>query len=181
MELARALIDGLSRLQDAKLNLQGRFAALALLSSRAEPVLLALDEIYRDSPQPMDAPAREALAIARTLALALARGFKAVAADKTANASAASVPAKAAPLVLQAMEYVAAAMRDGYRTYSKVPEGAWRELHQLDLLAGQRRIATGAACAASGLSICDLYGECLLLSLADPYRLPPGEMEAIVT
>src|SRR6185436_6299426 len=144
---------------------------LVTLGSRADPVLRDLASLYEDAPQPMGSREREALAVSRAVALALARACK--------SAALRSKGKVAAPL-LKAMTYVAEAMRGSYRTYSKVPDGTWRELNQLFAIAQQKGVATVVASAESGRSITDFYGECLLLSLTDPYRLARGELDAVV-
>jgi hypothetical protein len=169
MDVARDLIDrlpGLERLAAAE-----RHDRLLTLESRADTVLRELAGIYRDAAQPMDGPTREALAVARALALALARAYKSAAMQSKG---------KVASLVLKAMTLVADAMRGSYHTYSKVPDGTWREMNQLFVFAHQKGVTTVVASAESGMSINDFYGECLLLSLTDPYRLARGELAAVV-
>jgi hypothetical protein len=127
----------------------------------------------------MGAHAREALDLARKLAFTVARSYKAAALERAKVRTAANAGKKLAPLVLKAMRYVAEGMRASYKAYSRVPTGAWKEMHQLYLYAEQAGIATGAADAECKTSIAEFYGESLLLSLTDPYRLIPGELEAI--
>lgn len=62
-----------------------------------------------------------------------------------------------------------------YQLYHKVPDAAWRQLHQLFLYQEQ-----AASCHSSvnykeqfhSQSLFDIYGQILLTALADPYRLP---------
>src|SRR5207244_4048303 len=66
-----------------------------------------------------------------------------------------------------------------YKGYARVPNGAWREMHEHYLFAEERGIATGAADVDSAASITDFYCMSLLLSLTDPYRLVSGEIDPI--
>ena len=172
VDAARDLIGCLPGLEEGRLAPEKRQALLAGLESRADAMLHELGRIYGDAPQPMDGPAREALAVSRALALALARAYKAAAMNSKG---------KVASLVLKAMGHIADCMRGSYETYSKMPDGTWREMNQLFLFAQQKGVAHVVANSESGMSINDFYGECLLLSLADPYRLARGEMATVVS
>lgn len=178
-ELARALATYLAAFDRSKPALDERLQVLDAVSARAEVVLRDLAEVYGKSPQPMGGHAREALGLARTLAFAVAGGYKTAAVEKTTDRIVAATGKKLAPLVLKAMRYLAEGMRASYKTYSRVPKDAWKEMHQLYLYAEQGGIATGAADAESRTSIAGFYCESLLLSLTDPYRLVPGELESI--
>lgn len=172
MDLARELIrDCLSSLDPGRVVPAERQDLLASLAARADAALRELASIY-DAPQPMEAHEREALAVARALALALARAYRFAATQSKG---------KVASAAFKAMTYVGEAMRDSYRTYSKVPDGTWRELNQLFVFAQHKGVANVVASAESGMSITDFYGECLLLSLTDPYRLARGELATIVS
>jgi hypothetical protein len=178
-ELARALTRYLTPLDRTEPALDKRLQVLETLSARTDLVLRELADVYGKSPQPMGAHAREALDLARKLAFTVARSYKAAALERAKVRTAAGAGKKLAPLVLKAMRYVAEGMRASYKAYSRVPKGAWKEMHQLYLYAEQAGIATGAADAECKTSIAEFYGESLLLSLTDPYRLIPGELEAI--
>jgi hypothetical protein len=170
-DVARDLIACLPGLAEGRLAAAERDKLLAGLETRADAALADLARIYGDAPQPMDAPAREALAVARALAMALARAYKSAAMQSKG---------KVASTVLKAMNNVAEAMRGGYETYSKMPDGTWREMNQLFIFAQQKGVAAVVANAESSVSINDFYGECLLLSLTDPYRLARGELATVV-
>jgi hypothetical protein len=170
IDRARELMGYVSSL-DAAATLAQRQDLLHKLVPRADAALRDLAGIYRDAPQPMGAHEREALAVARALAVALARAYKSAALQSKG---------KVALAIFNAMTYIADAMRGSYYTYSKVPDGTWREMNELFQLAQQKGLANTVARAESGMSIGDYYGECLLLSLTDPYRLARGELAAIV-
>jgi hypothetical protein len=168
-ELARSLARYLDTLDRTELTPEQRLQVLEATSARSDVVLRDLADVYGKSPQPMGGHAREALGLARTLAFTLASGYKTAALESK----------KVAPMMLKAMRYVAEGMRASYKTYSRVPQGAWKQMHELYLHAEQAGIATGAADAESRTSIAAFYCESLLLSLTDPYRLVPGELESI--
>jgi hypothetical protein len=171
VDVARDLIGCLPGLEAGRLGPAERHDLLSGLESRAGEALRELGGVYRDAPQPMDAGAREALAVSRALALALARAYKSAAVQSKG---------KVAALVLKGMTHVAGSMRGSYETYSKMPDGTWREMNQLFVFAQQKGVASVIANAESAMSVNDFYGECLLLSLTDPYRLARGEMARVV-
>ena len=171
IDRARELMGYVASLEAAPTFAQ-RQELLTKLTPRADAALRDLAGMYRDAPQPMEAREREALAVARALALALARAYKSAAMQSKS---------KVALPIFKAMTYIADAMRGSYYTYSKMPDGTWREMNELFHLAQQKAVATLVASAESGMSIGDYYGESLLLSLTDPYRLARGELGAIVS
>lgn len=62
-----------------------------------------------------------------------------------------------------------------YQLYHKVPDAAWRQLHQLYLyqeLAGTCHSSVNFKDQFHSRSLFDIYGQIVLTALADPYRLP---------
>jgi len=98
LDVARDLVGRLGRLDEGRPGPAERQERLLTLESRADPVLRELARIYGDAPQPMDDLAREALAVARALALALARAYKSAAVESRG---------KVASPLLKAMTYAA--------------------------------------------------------------------------
>ena len=178
-EAGRALAGYLAALDRVRLPLDERLRLLDALGARADLVLGDLARAYLESPQPLQKEAREALGIAGALTTALAGGYKTAAVEKIVDRSAAAAGRKLAPLLLRSMRYLADGMRASYITYSRVPPGAWKEMHQLYLHAEHAGIANGVADAQSRTSIGALYCESLLLALTDPYRLAAGELAQI--
>ncbi len=179
VEAAQALSGYLAALDRVRLPLEERLRLLDAVGERADQVLRDLASVYLDSPQPLQKDARDALGAASTLTTALAGGYKTAAVEKIVDRSAAAAGRKLAPLLLKSMRYLAGGMRAGYLTYSRVPRGAWKEMHQLYLHAEHAGIANGIADAQSRASIASAYGEALLVALTDPYRLAAGELARI--
>jgi cyclic-di-GMP-binding protein len=178
-ESTRAIVKYLATLNRSDVALEKRVHLLETLSARTLPLLRDLAVTYGKSTQPLSNQAREALRFARSAALAMASGYRIAAFEKASTTAAPGKGIRRAPLVLKAMRFMAEALRASYRTYSRVPEGAWRELHGLYLFAEREGLATGPADAGSGISVTEFYCGALLLSLTDPYRLVRGELEEI--
>jgi hypothetical protein len=177
---AHELIDYLLALNDSTLDIDERVQILELCRPTARLLLRQLAEIYGRSPQPLNRDALDALAFARQLSTQLAAGYKIAIVDSALERNAGGGKKPLGPLLLLAMQYLAEGMRASYRTYSRVPDGAWQEMHALYLHADQGGDATAVADAESSASVAEVYCESLLVSLCDPYRLLPDEVEKIV-
>jgi hypothetical protein len=181
MDSARKMSVHLAQLSRAKLDLETR---LAILDAYREPALTALEEldaVYSKATLPLTPKAREALMIARDLAAELAMGYKITLVEKAGGLLGAFASKKSLPgQILRAMEYQFALLRASYKSYTPVPPGAWRDMHQLYLHAEQEKVEREVVDAEARSTIFDTYVEALLLSLCDPYRLVQGELDRVV-
>lgn len=174
LDAGRDIRQYLSRLDARTLDSRQRAELLDMVRAPADVLLEGLDRICAHSAQPLATHARDAVDLARGLAAELARGYEHAAADEAASApSLKQLPS----LLLHAMRYLAQAMHASYRTYSRIPPGAWRRMHALYLRAEE---AGAAADLDGGESVASAYCDALLLSLTDPYRLPPGELDRVL-
>jgi len=175
LEHGRALMDRLAQFAASGRPLE-ELPALEHLAERVNRALSDLRALYAGRPQPMSGTEREALAVAQSLALEAARAYG-IAAQELARAPSATL--RLAPLILKPMLYLTSTMHESYAAYAKLPVGAWRELHALYLLAERGAVAAGSADRESRLSVLDLYGRALVISLVDPYRLAQGDLDAV--
>ena len=72
-----------------------------------------------------------------------------------------------------------ALLRAAYKSYTPVPEGLWREIHQLYLEAERERVVAEIVDPETKEAVVNIYVEALLLALTDPYRLSPGEVDKV--
>jgi hypothetical protein len=179
-DAARKLCAHLAAMNRAKLDLDTRLQILDVYRPTAGVALDELDAVYAKSPLPLTPRAREALTLARDLAAELATGYKIALVEKTGKLIAFGAKKQLPMLLARAMEYLAAGLRASYKSYTPVPPGIWRELHQLYLFADQEGVVREPFDAESRLTVFDLYTEVLLLSLTDPYRLVQGEADKIL-
>jgi hypothetical protein len=174
LDAGRAIRQYLVQLDGAAIDSRQRSELLDLVRAPADMLLEGLDRICAHAAQPLGAHARDAVALARGLAAELAKGYEHAAKDNAAS----SPSLKELPsLFLHAMRYLARAMHASYRTYSRVPPGAWLRMHELYLRADQ---AGAASDAEEGEPVSRAYCDALLLALTDPYRLPPGELDRVL-
>ena len=168
----------LASLQRADLTATDRIAALETLRAPVMAALVELDMVLASAAQPLQTAQREVLFLARSLAEGMAAGYE------RAVAQCAQMPRSQrpplAPPLLQALQFAGEVLLASFRTYARVPEGAWKRLHGLYAAAEHHGVATGAADVASRQSITAAYGEVLLVGLTDPYRLAPREMDRIL-
>ena len=185
LELARRFLQELLAAGATAVDKTPALQDLGALEPRIDAMLAALDAFHAGLPQPLEPPALAALNLSRQISQAAARlhqrAAQSVAAINAASASSATLPGRprVAPQLLRAMRHVSRAMRTSYKAYARVPAGAWKTMHEIYLLAEELGVAAGVADAETRMSIAGLYGESLLLSLTDPYRLEPGEVARI--
>ena len=178
-EAGRKILGNLVAMNRAKVEFDDRLQLLEAYRPIAHVVFDELDDVYGKSALPLSAKAREALALARELSNEFAFGYKILILEKTGKLLAFGAKKQMPFLVCRAMEQLAMLLRASYRSYTPVPAGLWREMHALYLHAEKDGYAADAANPETKASITDVYTEALLVSLTDPYRLIPGDVDRI--
>lgn len=181
MDSARKMVTHLAQMSRAKLDSDTRLAILEAYRPVVATALEELDAVYNKATLPLTPRAREGLVLARDLATEMAMGYKITLAEKSGGLLGAFSSKKGVAVqILRAMEYEFAILRASYKSYTPVPPGVWRDMHQLYLHAEQEKIEREVVDADSKSTAFDLYCEALLLSLTDPYRLVQGELDKII-
>lgn len=176
-ESSRQLAAHLVSLNHVRLDPDDRVQILEGARPVAAVLLEELDAVYSKSTLPHAQRARDAIALARQLCSALAVGYRVAVADKSSKLLAFGAKRHAPLLLHRAMGYLFGALRAAYKSYTHVPPGTWSELHELYLYAEQQGCAREVVDEETKSSIYDVYTEALLLALADPYRMAPGEVD----
>jgi len=176
---ARTIATHLSAFNRSKIDLDDRLQLTEIYRPVAHVLIDELDAIYGRSLLPLPPAAREALGIARALAGELANAYKILLLEKSAKLLAFGAKKQIPGFTYGAMEHLVAHMRTSYRSYTPIAEGLWREIHALYLHAEREGFAMEPADGAKKLSVFDLYVETLLISLTDPYRLLPGDVDRV--
>src|SRR6202158_1230406 len=180
MDASRKLCANLSAMNSSKIDWDDRVQILETYRPTTAVLLEELEAIFAKSTPPLAVRAREALGVARDLAAELAVGYKIAIAEKSGKLLAFGSPKQLPLLIYRAMECLAAGLRASYKSYSPVPAGIWKEMHQLYLHAERENLALALADAEAKASVFDAYSESLLLALTDPYRLIQGEAEKVL-
>ena len=180
VDAAKKLTVHLAALNRARLDPDDRLQILEAYRPIATVVIDELDAIYAKATLPLSPKVLEALTLTRDFAGELATGYK-IAIDEAGTKLLSFGAKKQLPLqVMRAMEYVAAQLRAAYKSYTPVPAGVWLDLHQLYLYGEQERVVAEIADTQTKEAAINVYVECLLLSLTDPYRLTPGEVDKVI-
>ncbi len=179
-DTGRRILANLCAINRAKVEYDDRLQILEAYRPIAHVVFDELDAVYGKALMPLPAKAREALALARELATEFGYGYKTLIVEKTGKLLAFGARKQMPFLVYRAMESLSQLLHASYRSYTPIPTGSWRELHYLYLHAEKEGFAAEPADPESKATIADLYSEALLVSLTDPYRLVPGDLERVV-
>ena len=179
-EAGRKILANLCAMNRAKVEFDDRLQVCEAYRPVAHVVFDELDAVYGKSLLPLPPKAREALALARELAIEFGYGYKTLLLEKTGKLLAFGAKKQMPLVAYRAMEYLVQLLRASYRSYAPIPQGSWREIHQLYLHAEKEGFAGDPADPETKATIADLYTETLLVSLTDPYRLVPGDLDRIV-
>ena len=173
-EAAKKILASLGAVNRSKSEYDDRLQLLEAYRPIAGVVLDELDAVYSKSQLPLSARAKEALLLARELTAEFAFGYKILILEKTGKLLAFGAKKQLPMLALRALEYLSDQIRTSYKSYTPVPAGVWKEIHQLYLHAEKEGVANEAQGTDSKASIFDLYVEALLIALTDPYRHTQG-------
>jgi hypothetical protein len=174
------ILANVTTINRARVDFDVRLQLLEAYRPVAGVVLDELEAVYGKSALPLPPRPREALALARSLATEFAYGYKILLLEKTGKLIAFGAKKQLPMLMHRAIEYLVAQLGTSYRSYTPVAPGVWREIHQIYVQAEKDGIAQEPADPETRSSILDLFAETLLVALADPYRLTPGEIDRIV-
>ena len=180
LDTTRKLTLHLAALNRAKLDLDARLQILDIYRPVCATALEELDAVYSKAPLPLPPRARESLVLARDLASQMAVGFKITLVERASRRLAFGNRSQLPLLLLRAVEYLSTVVVASYKSYTPVPVGLWRELHELYLHADAEGVAREEVDAETRATVHDAYAEALLLSLTDPYKLVQGEMDRIL-
>lgn len=176
---ARTIATHLATFNRSKIDFDDRLQLTEIYRPVAHTLLDELDAIYGRSLLPLPPKAREALALARELATGLADAYKILLVEKSGKLLAFGAKKQIPQFAFGAMEHLVAHMRTSYRSYTPIAEGLWREIHALYLHAEREGFLLEPADAGRKMAVFDLYAETLLVSLTDPYRLLPGDVDRV--
>ena len=179
-DAARQLRDHLAGLNASRLDADDRIQILQNHRPITSVLLEELEAIYAKSAIPLPTRARDALFLARDLASQLATGYTIAASDTSQKLITFGAKKQVPLLLLRALEYLCAVQRASYKSYTPAPEGVWRAAHEIYLYSEAQGFVAEPADPETKASILETYGEALLLSLTDPYRLSPGELDRVL-
>lgn len=176
-ESSRRLYEALIATNAQDIPADQRLRMLELLRTPMRSVAAALKKHFVGQAFPLGEKARQVVALSQALMLQMARGYHIVAdahGDKRQKLTATH----------RALGFLGQALLHAYQVYAPCPAGAWRQIHGLYRLSEtggfhQTAVKTDDSSDTSAGTVEDAYKQILLLALACPYRLRPGEAEQI--
>jgi len=165
----------LFQLNRAELPLRKRLAVLEVLIPVVAKLVPLVRREYSDAQLPLGDRKLQRHQLVQKTWQELAYGYKTVLMDLILTEKEVLDPKEVLiPAILQCVSVLSERLVENYTIYVPDPPGVWLELHQLYHYANSHSI-DGLAPRADGATIGQHYRRTLLLALADPYHLLPGE------
>jgi hypothetical protein len=180
---AHELLDALNAMNRLQIPARDRLEDLEQLAVPVASVIQTLTRQYLGKRFPLDSKSRGRADLASSLHLQMATSYKIVAAELSGKRRSGAQLGQA---IHAAIRHLGEALLNSYTLYAPYPAGIWRDLHGLYELALARGLAeeitaeTTAAAGGTG-SIASRYRQCLLLSLAIPYRMRQRDIRSVYT
>lgn len=176
-ESSRRLFEALTETNTLEIAADQRLRMLELLCEPVRNVTAALKQHFVGQTFPLSVKARQIVTLCQVLMTQMANGYHIVideGSDKNQKLTATH----------RALSYLGQTLLYAYQVYTPYPTGVWRQIHSLYQqaeAAGYHQAAikddnSGNPCVGT---IENVYKRILLLALACPYRLRPGEAEQI--
>ena len=179
IEAARSIRDGLATINRQKIAGDQRLKLLELYRAAIDNLFPSIEMLFSGVPLPLPEKNRQAANLARDLLVELAYGYKIILLEHV-NKRITFGSNKSVPLIMErAISALGKILITCYQTYAPTPAGIWSEIHQLFRYAAQQNIQDVPVQEESEdqtRNINLVYKQALLLALADPYRLMPGEV-----
>ncbi len=179
-EAADLLARRAAELNALRLDLDDRLQILGAFRGTAVALFEELETEYAKGAVPPGRRALEAVARARALADALSTGYRVVAVERMARWGGIGSRREVRLALFRAIELASVMLEASYKSYTAVPPGTWRQLHEIYLYADAQGVVRDAASLEEKGCVQDLYVRALAMSLADPYKLVRGELERIM-
>ena len=181
VESSRGIYTALYSANRTRLDDDERFKLLEVYGDKLGKVLDQLGREYSEVRLPLTEKAREAANLSRDLLIEYAYGYKIILLEKANKLLLFTAKRQLPTLLHRAMRGLSKLLTLSYKTYTPTPAGVWHEIHQIfhyaqfhnlqDLPVEER--------TAPSSTISVVYKQALLLALADPYRLMPGEVDRV--
>jgi hypothetical protein len=176
-ESSRRLFEALTDTNTLDIPADQRLRMLELFNEPVRHVVAVLKKHFVGQPFPLTDKARQIAGLAQTILIQAATGYHIVA-DESGD--------KRSRLVAthRALNHLGQALLHTYQVYAPFPPGVWQRIHRLYRQAEAAGFQLtpvdddNAATPCSG-TVEHAYKRILLLALACPYRLRPGEAEQI--
>ncbi|MBZ0072594.1 MAG: hypothetical protein WCY26_05925 [Thiohalobacteraceae bacterium] len=182
-ESGRRLYHTLIETNQTELPAEQRLAMLERLRAPLQTVADAMKAHFVGQPLPLTDKRRQIAELAQALAQQLALGYRIVVEDSAKGRGRFGNRRTRAVAIHRALNDLGTVLLRAYQTYAPYPTGVWSDIHALYQAAEADGIDATAIqdpeqpAVENTIEAC--YKRILLLALACPYRLRPGEVEQI--
>jgi len=177
---ARLIGDALAAINRVALGDSRRHELVAQYWKASQPLWSPLVREFSRAPQPLRGDAQDAARAAVTLAVELSNAYKRMLEAEAAKRIAFGARLTAS-LVRRSLQAGSRVLTNSYLSYSPVPPQTWHDLHAIYVFARSRNLhRTPRENEASGSTPEDIYIQSLLLALANPYGLFPGQIDIAI-
>jgi len=178
LELVSGALDQINRLDIPPLQ---RHEALELLATSVMCISDALKKGFLGKPLPLQADSLQQAKQVTEICNRMASGYRTVVDDADSNEAQRPLLCTA---IHRALRYLSEVLLTNYQIYIPYPDGLWGIIHALFGLAEELRLSTlpvtdNTLHTAASSSIETIYKQCLLLSLACPYRMRQNEIHYV--
>lgn len=146
--------------------------------AKVQMLLPDLDRRFAGGTLPLSPEARRASRVCEDLLGQLSGSYKLLLLEQSRRLFGFASSGRALVPVQRAIQLLAQRLVLSYRIYSSAPKGLWLELHELYQFAARRGLSQREVGAGEPTPLA-LYRRALLLALADPLRLMPGELDQV--
>ena len=171
-EAARQLSATLAEMNRSPLNETTRYRCLILMHPVIMRLAAGLKPLLAESGLPPSRNSRQAGELLRELWLELGYGYKRVLLSLIGKRSGLGGGQRFVDVTTRLLLVMRNLQFACYQTYTPPPQGLWREMHHLYLVAHDAGFADKPA-AENGVSASLVYRQALLMALADPHRQEP--------
>ncbi|MFN2308457.1 MAG: hypothetical protein ABR553_01795 [Gammaproteobacteria bacterium] len=182
-ECCRRIYQALAETNTLDIPTEQRLRMLELLGTPVANVDIALKRHFVGQPFPLTEKALRVVTLSQALMTQMALGYRIVVEESHDAQGRLHAKRQSLTATHRALSYLGQTLLYAYQVYTPYPSDVWQQLHGLYQLAEAAGIhqtvvqdTTGKPCPGS---VEDAYKRILLLALACPYRLRPGEAELI--
>ncbi len=169
---AQTVLPSLQALNRAQIASDLRMQLLELYRHAVLDIVQSLAAQYYNAVLPLPDKVKEAAQLVKQLLIELAYGYKQALLNRGRGLFGSS---KQLPLMVhRTMDALSRQLISAYQTYTPQPPSVWSELHQLYVFAVQQKLLNNQTC-----DIGTVYKQALLLYLADPRHLVPGDVDRV--
>lgn len=180
-ETTRAILNALYETNRLQFPWQDRLSLLEKLSGTIQHIGSQLEQRFTTQPHPLPDQVRQVALLVKTLYQESALGYK-IAMEQMLSGNALNVDRHALVTMLhRSLFHLGGVLLTCYQSYTNIPPGTWYDIHLIHQYARQQQLdqtvtSSPEAAPMAVMTIGGIYKQILLISLASPTRLNPGEV-----